>query len=83
MKYRSLDIRINQLIGFIGLDLAYNFYGASYKHGIFYSVGIYSGYAFKINNHPWIYSKQNRLHSDKTIEYRNYNIGLYFIINVE
>lgn len=79
---RDLDIRFNQLTGFVGLNVAYKMYNS---HLLFFSdywtIGIYGGYLYKLNDKPWIYSKRNRLESNAKIKIDNYNVGFYFSFN--
>lgn len=74
---RDIDIRFNQLTGFAGLSLSYKIYN-NILSGDYWTVGIYGGYSFKMNDNPWIYSKGNRLISDSKINMKNYNLGFYW-----
>jgi len=79
---RDIDIRFNQTTGFVGLNTAYKLY----KHGIlpsnYWTIGVYGGYTFKLNADPWIYSRRNRLTTDKSISIKNYSLGFYFSFNL-
>ena len=82
LTYKELDIKFNQLTGFVGCNL-------SYKTGISYGglgnigVGVYGGYIFKLSDKPWIYSEENYLRTDKKIDIKNLNFGLYFMLYSE
>jgi hypothetical protein len=83
LNSRDLDIRIDQALGFAGLNLAYKLYNRHYKHSNYYTIGIYGGYIFKLNFDPWIYSSLNTLSSNKPINYDHYNLGFYIAVNYE
>ncbi len=77
MTERDLDVRLNQTVGFIGASLSYKFYRFNYIiQSDCWSVGLYGGYIFKLNEHPWIYSKRNRLIDNNQILTGNLNVGL-------
>ena len=52
-------------------------YKYNFLSGNYWTVGVYGGYSFKINENPWIYSKRNRLTTGSKIHVENYNIGIY------
>jgi len=70
---RDLDIRFNHLIGFAGLNCTYLL-----KEQVFppIAIGLYGGYAFKLNDKTWVYSRNNRLTTDHKIEFGNFNFGV-------
>lgn len=77
MTDRDLDVRLNQTIGFIGASLSYKIYKVNYIiPSDYWSVGLYGGYIFKLNDYPWIYSRQNRLMDNNKILLSDFNIGL-------
>lgn len=78
---RDLDIRFNQLTGYAGFNLAYKMYDYKFLSIDYWTVGIYAGYAFKLTEQPWIYSKGNRLRSNEKIGMENYNFGIQFSVN--
>ncbi len=80
---RDLDVRWNQLTGFVGLNLSYKLYENNFLSTDFWTVGIYGGYYFRLTDKPWIYSKCNRLISDSKIHPKKFNIGLYFSFHFE
>lgn len=63
---KDLDIRFNHLVGFIGINFVYH------------PFGFYVGYAFKLNDKPWVYSCNNRLVTDHKIDFSNFNFGIGF-----
>lgn len=75
---RDLDLRFNQLTGFLGLNISYKFHNYSELSNRSFSMGLYGGYAFKVHNNPFIYSRGNRLVSPSIINIKNYNIGILF-----
>lgn len=78
---RDLDLRFNQMTGFVGFNLSYKMYLYNLWPTDYWTFGIYGGYAFKLNDKPWIYSRGNRLTSSGKIEMDNYNIGIHFSFN--
>ncbi len=78
---RNLDIRINQLTGFAGLDLSYKMCLKNNIFSNYSSIGIFGGYAFKINKHPWIYSLRSRLKTNRKLGISDYEFGFYFRLN--
>ncbi len=74
---RDLDMRFNQTTGFIGLNLAYKIYFNTYPFSNYYTIGLYGGYIFKLNNKPWIYSRRNRLKSNHNIDMYPLNLGIF------
>ena len=83
LSERDLDIRINQLTGFIGFNLSYKIYNFNLIPSDYFTLGIYGGYAFKLHQKPWIYSSSNRLASNAKIGMKNYNVGFQFSFNLE
>lgn len=74
---RDLDIRFNQLTGFIGLNAAIKIKGNYLKIPIkYWTLGMYGGYHFKLNKYPWINSPGNDLESEHQIKMNNLNFGL-------
>jgi len=70
----DLDIRFNHLIGFAGVSCNYKV--AYIDETTSLLLGFYGGYAFKLNDKPWIYSGNNRLITDKKIDFSNFNFGM-------
>lgn len=80
---RDLDIRFNQITGFVGFNLSYKIYKYNLFPTDYWTVGVYGGYAFKLNEKPWMYSHGNRLTSIGKIGMKNYNIGVNFSFNFD
>ncbi|HSV76502.1 MAG TPA: hypothetical protein VLH37_05665 [Bacteroidales bacterium] len=82
LAVRDLDIRFNQLTGFAGLRLAYKMYNPIFLGRGYLTAGVFAGYCFKINDKPWIFSRENRLTTDYKIHVKNLNFGLSVSINL-
>lgn len=80
---RDLDLRFNQVTGFVGFNLSYKIYNYNLLPTDYWTFGIYGGYAFKLHDKPWIYSRGNRLTSNGKIGIENYNIGIHFSFNID
>lgn len=80
---RDLDLRFNQMTGFVGLNLSYKMYKFNFLPTDYWTMGLYGGYAFKMNDKPIIYSQGNRLTGNDKIGIENYNIGVHFSFNFE
>ena len=78
---RDLDIRFNQYVGLVGLDLSYKFYNKSLLIFDYWAIGFSSGYVVKLNYKTFIYSRGNRLTNNNTIQIGDYNLGLYCSFN--
>ena len=71
---RDLDIRFNHLFGFAGINCRYKL---SYIDEVAsWGIGFYGGYAFKLNDKPWVYSGNNRLITDQKVDFNNFNWGI-------
>lgn len=80
---RDIDLRFNQITGFIGFNLSYKIKNFNVLSTEYWTVGVYGGYAFKLNDNPWIYSRGNRLTSSRKISVENYNLGIHFSFNID
>ena len=81
LSERDLDLRFNQLTGFIGLNLSYKFYYTfSYTY---WTAGLCGGYIFQFNDRPWVYSTDKRLINRHKIDMKHYTFGIFFSINIE
>ena len=74
---RDLDLRFNQLTGFIGVNLSVKFYQFSLEPCDYWTVGIYGGYLFKFHNKPFLSSSKTKLTTNNKIGIQDYNIGIY------
>lgn len=51
-------------------------YNIAYVNGEYWSIGLFGGYAMKLNQKPWMYSGANRLTTDGEIELDNFTFGM-------
>ncbi len=51
-------------------------YNEAYVNGEYWSIGLFGGYAMKLNQQPWIYSKGNRLTADGEIGLDHFTFGM-------
>jgi len=79
---RDIDLRFNQMTGFVGINLAYKAYINNLLQTDFWSFGVYGGYVFKLHDKPWIYSRGSRLTSNGKIGMENYNFGVHFSFHI-
>ncbi len=75
LSERDIDIRFNQTIAVAGLNMEYIMYSAP-GLGDYWSIGAEAGYAVKLNRTPWVYSKGNRLMTDRQIGLNHLTVGL-------
>lgn len=73
---RDVDLRFNQTIAVVGLNMEYLMYTGSSGSRDYWSVGIEGGYAVKLNQTPWVYSKGNRIMTDNQIGLNHLTFGL-------
>lgn len=73
---RDLDLRFNQMIAVTGMNLEYLMYNNVAGSEDYWSVGFFGGYAIKLNQMPWIYSRGNRLITDDHIGLKHFTFGL-------
>lgn len=83
MNERELDLRFNQLTGFVGLNLSVKLYQFNIEHTDYWAIGLYGGYLFKLNNNPYVYSSKNRLTTNREIGIKDYNFGIYISYNFD
>jgi len=75
-EQRDLDIRFNQLNGFVGLSGAYKVHEEGMLSSNYVSFGLYFGYVFSFNEVPWVYSRKNRLVTDSELKVGSINWGV-------
>jgi hypothetical protein len=80
---RDLDIRFNQLTGFVGLNISYKFYTHFVLSSNYWMVGLYGGYIFQFNDKPWVYSADKRLINNNRVDLKNYSFGMRVSWNIE
>jgi len=73
---RELDLRFNQTIAIAGINLECLMHNDAYVNGEYWSVGLFCGYALKLNQKPWIYSERNRITSDGEIGLDHFTFGM-------
>jgi len=76
LKEREIDLRFNQTVAVAGMSLEYKIYKGNMVVSDYWSVGIYGGYAVKLNQTPWIRSDGNRITTDKAIELIPFTFGI-------
>lgn len=81
LQNRDLDIRINHTYAVFGLDLAYKMYRYNILFSDYWSIGLFAGYRFKLNETPWVYSRENRLMSVNKIDITNFDTSFYIAFN--
>ncbi len=73
---RDLDIRFNQLSGFVGLDIAYKFHDLfPWIPSTYWTIGFYGGYIFNINEKPWVFSPDKKILNDTKTGLKNFAWG--------
>jgi len=73
---RDLDLRFNQTIAVAGINIECLMYNDAYVNGEYWSIGLYGGYAMKLNQKPWLYSGANRLATDSEIGLDHFTFGM-------
>jgi len=76
LEERDLDIRFNQTIAAAGLEIEYLMSTGQNGRSDYWSIGIEGGYAVRLNQTPWVYSKGNRLTTDNQIGLDHLALGL-------
>ncbi|MBP8849052.1 MAG: hypothetical protein KBG80_00715 [Breznakibacter sp.] len=74
---RDLDIRINHTYAVFGLDFVYKMYRNNIFFSDYWTLGLFSGYRIKLNETPWVYSRENRLLSSNKIDITNFDTSFY------
>jgi hypothetical protein len=73
---RDLDLRFNQTIAIAGINLECLMYNNAYVNGEYWSIGLFGGYAVKLNQKPWMYSGGNRIMTDSEIGLDHFTFGM-------
>lgn len=76
LRDREIDLRFNQTIAIIGLNLEYLMYSGHAERSDYWSVGIFGGYAVKLNQKPWIRSDGNRITTSGAIRLQPFTAGV-------
>lgn len=67
LEERDIELRFNQTVAVAGLNMEYVMYSGARGNSDYWSLGVTGGYAMKLNRTPWIYSRGNRVMTDKLI----------------
>ena len=81
MKEKEIDLRFNQLSAYLGGRLTYKFYDSFMREPNSWSIALYGGYLFKINDKPWLYSLNNTLEHNYKLDLNHLNFGISFSFN--
>lgn len=81
LDQRDIDLRLNQTYAIAGVNLAYKIYNTGAYSSDYFTVGLYGGYLFKLNENPWLYSRRNRLSGAERIDIEDFMIGVFFAFN--
>jgi hypothetical protein len=73
---RDLDLRFNQTIAVAGINLECLMYNDAYVNGEYWSIGLFGGYAMKLNQEPWMYSKGTHITADGEIGLDHFTFGM-------
>ncbi len=73
---KETDLRFNQAMAVAGLNLEYLMYSGNRGMSDYWSVGIFGGYAVKLNRVPWIRSDGNRITTDSAIRLNPLTAGI-------
>lgn len=76
LEERDLDLRFNQAAAVAGINLDYLMYTDTHGAGDYWSLGLFGGYAVKLNRKPWVYSRGNRIITDDQIILNHFTFGL-------
>lgn len=76
LQEREIDLRFNQTVAVACVSLEYKMYNGNMGISDYWSVGIYGGYAVKLNQTPWIRSDGSRITTDKAIELNPFTFGI-------
>ena len=79
---RDLDIRFNQPIGYAGLKISFKLYDEFVLKGDYWSAGFYGNYMFKLSESPFVYSLKSRLLTTRSINYFNFNLGMFLAMHI-
>lgn len=73
---KETDLRFNQAMAVAGLNLEYIMYSGNHGMSDYWSVGLFGGYAVKLNRKPWIRSDGNRITTDSAIRLNPLTAGI-------
>ncbi len=75
LRNREIDLRFNQAIAVAGINLEYLMYSGQGDRSDYWSLGLFGGYAVKLNRKPWIHSGGNRITTDNEIMLKPFTAG--------
>jgi hypothetical protein len=76
LQEREIDLRFNQTVAVAAMSLEYKLYDGNMGISDYWSVGIYGGYAMKLNRTPWIRSDGNRITTGRAIDLNPFTFGV-------
>ncbi len=76
LRDKEIDLRFSQIIATAGLNLEYIMYAGQAERSDYWSLGIFGGYAAKLNQKPWIRSDGNRITTTGAIRLQPYTAGI-------
>jgi len=76
LREKETDLRFNQTIAVAGLNLEYLMYNGNAGISDYWSIGIFGGYAVKLNRKPWIWSDGNRITTDSAVRLNPITAGI-------
>ncbi|MRR23160.1 hypothetical protein EG830_09300 [bacterium] len=76
LRDREIDLRFNQTIATAGLNVEYLMYSGNKDRSDYWSLGIFGGYAVKLNRKPWIRSDGNRITTSDAIRLQPFTAGI-------
>lgn len=75
LRNREIDLRFNQAIAVAGINLEYLMYSGQGDRSDYWSLGLFGGYAIKLNQKPWIRSDGNRITTTGAIRLQPFTAG--------
>lgn len=76
LQEREIDLRFHQMVAVAGMSLEYKMYNGNMRGSDYWSIGLYGGYAMKLNRSPRIRSDGNRITTDSVIGLRPFTAGI-------
>lgn len=76
LRDKEIDLRFNQTIAVAGLNLEYLMYSGPAERSDYWSIGLFGGYAVKLNQRPWIRSDGNRITTTDSIRLKPFTAGI-------
>ncbi len=76
LRNKETDLRFHQTAAVIGINLEYLMYSGNAGVSDYWSIGIFGGYALKLNRKPWIWSDGNRITTDRSVRLDPFTAGI-------